>query len=106
MKREKEVLRDTKQAAAALTGGQLDKFSVEQLEQATPEQFRTLADGRARLRIEGEYHSVKGDHNAKIYRLPGSDPLPENKPRPPMPEELDSRENAERRELLAGMYDD
>lgn len=106
MKREKEVLRDTKQAAAALTGGQFDKFSVEQLEQATPEQFRTLADGRARLRIEGEYHSVKGDHNAKIYRLPGSDPLPENKPRPPMPEELDSRENAERRELLAGMYDD
>lgn len=106
MKREKEVLRDTKQAAAELTGGQFDKFSVEQLEQATPEQFRTLADGRARLRIEGEYHSVKGDHNAKIYRLPGSDPLPENKPRPPMPEELDSRENAERRELLAGMYDD
>lgn len=105
MKRQRHTLKTAGEAAAALTGGQLDKFSAGQLEQATPEQFRKLESGSAQVRIAGEYHSVQGDHAAKIYSLPGSQP-PESQPTAQPAEEMSEEEQKKLTSLLADIYDD
>ena len=104
MKRQRHTLKTAGEAAAALTGGQLDKFSAGQLEQATPEQFRKLESGSAQARIAGEYHSVQGDHAAKIYSLPGSQP-PESQPTAQPAEEMSEEERIRRNEILDAMYE-
>ncbi|MBO4631662.1 MAG: Mu transposase C-terminal domain-containing protein, partial [Lentisphaeria bacterium] len=104
MKRQRGSLKAAGQAAAALTGGQLDKFSAQQLDQATSEQFRQLEDGRAQVRIAGEYHSVQGDHAAKIYSLPGSEP-PAEQPPPQPAEEMSEEERKQRQEFFDAMYE-
>ena len=104
MKRQRGSLKAAGQAAVALTGGQLDKFSGQQLDQATSEQFRQLEDGRAQVRIAGEYHSVQGDHAAKIYSLPGSEP-PAEQPPPQPAEEMSEEERKQRQEFFDAMYE-
>lgn len=104
MKRQRGSLKAAGKAAAALTGGQLDKFSAQQLDQATSEQFRQLEDGRAQVRIAGEYHSVQGDHAAKIYSLPGSEP-PTEQPPPQPAEEMSEEERKKRQEFFDAMYE-
>lgn len=104
MQRQRISLKTVKENVSALTGGQLDKFSTQQLNQATPEQFRKLESGSAKVGIAGEYHSVQGDHAAKIYSLPGSKP-PESQPPPQPAEEMSEEERKRHKEIFDAMYE-
>ena len=97
-----------RQAIKAATGGQLDKFTASELEAMTPEQRRSLAEGSARLETAGEYHSVKGDHQRKRYRLKGTEISGANvsgRSDPEGEEEESEAERLRRLDLLTAMYE-